>query len=210
MIAPPMIQRTFGFTRLLGASSGTLAHPHGRLVGRRSPAPGAVGPVRRERALAIPAASLAGRRRPPISTRRADAGLLRLGLIDAFLELLETRPKRSRELREPVRPEQDQHDDQDDQQFLRTKSKHPWDSSAEGSQRLRRTLHLLYPSPRRNGLSERPDRTSRTRSVRQNWTAHRLSVAAHGAIRLISQGIRKFRWRPQSCGKREMAHSSGW
>src|SRR3989442_14141388 len=31
MIAPPMTQRTFVFTRLLGASSGALANPHVRL-----------------------------------------------------------------------------------------------------------------------------------------------------------------------------------
>jgi hypothetical protein len=59
-----------------------------------------------------------------MSTRRADAGLVRLGIVDAFLELLETRPKRSSELRESVRAEQDQHNDQDHEQFLRPKPKH--------------------------------------------------------------------------------------
>src|SRR2546426_12716276 len=109
MIAPPMIQRAFAFTRLLGASSGALTNPRVRPLGHRRPAPGAVGPVGGERALTLPAASLAGRRSPAISTRRADADLLRRGLVDALLELLETRPKRSSELRESVRAEQDQH-----------------------------------------------------------------------------------------------------
>src|SRR5438128_4224589 len=77
----------------------------------RRPAAGAVGPVGGERALALPTASLAGRRSPAISTRRVDAGLFRLALVDAFLELLETRPKRPSKLWESVRAEQDQHDD---------------------------------------------------------------------------------------------------
>src|SRR3989475_12791314 len=124
MTARPMIQRTFAFTRLLGASSGALTNPRVRPLGHGRPAPGTVGPVGGERALALRAASLAGRRSPTIGTRRADAGLLHLGIIDAFLELLETRPKRSSELRESVRAAQDQHDNQDHEQLLRPKAKH--------------------------------------------------------------------------------------
>src|SRR5438552_14942301 len=87
MIAPPRIQRTFVLTRrVLGASSGALANPHVRLLGRRRPTPGAVGP---------------GPGRARSCTARSF-----LGLIHAFLELLETRPKRSGELRESVRAEQ--------------------------------------------------------------------------------------------------------
>ena len=62
------------------------------LLGRHGPAPWAMGPVGGEPALALPADSLARRRCPALSTRRVDAGLLRLALVDAFLELLETRP----------------------------------------------------------------------------------------------------------------------
>src|SRR5713101_5574985 len=206
MIAPPMIQRTFGFTRLLGASSGTLAHPHGRLVGRRSPAPGAVGPVRRERALAIPAASLAGRRRPPISTWRAGAGLLRLGLIDAFLELLETRPKRSRELREPVRPEQDQHDDQDDQQFLRTKSKHPWDSStsAKDSQPTVPvpTAQWTLRTPRYDQSNKiRPLKLDRPSPERRGSWRHTLDFTGHPKIHRLGTTPAPFVLRWSVCSR---------
>src|SRR5437762_11659653 len=103
MIAPPMIQCTFVFTRLLGASSGAMGNLGVRPLGHRPPTPRAVGPVGGERALALLAASLAGHRCPAISTRRAAASLLRLGLIDALLELLETRPKRSSERSEERR-----------------------------------------------------------------------------------------------------------
>src|SRR5437899_12499781 len=124
MIVPPMIQRTFSVTRLLGASSGARANLWAWLLGRHRPAPRAVGPVGGERALALPAGSLAGRRSPAISTRRAAAGLLRLALVDAFLELLEARPQRSIELLEAVRAEQDQNEQQDHEQILMSKPNH--------------------------------------------------------------------------------------
>src|SRR5438552_16930251 len=111
MVAPPTIQRTFIVICLVATSRGAAAHSSGSRLGRRRPAAGAVGPVRGKRALALLTASLAGRRSPAISTRRVDARLFRLALVDAFLELLETRPKRPSKLRESVRAEQDQHDD---------------------------------------------------------------------------------------------------
>src|SRR5439155_18036445 len=82
------------------------------------------------------------RRSPAISTRRAAAGLLRLALVDAFLELLEARPQRSSELREAVRAEQDQHDHQDHEQFLSSKSKHYCHSSAGDAVQV-----VLFPGP---------------------------------------------------------------
>src|SRR5438128_3977172 len=142
MIAPPMIQRTFSVTSLLGASSGARANLWAGRLGRDRPAPRAVGPVGGKRALALPARSLARRRSPAISTRRAAAGLLRLALVDAFLELLEARPQRSSELREAVRAEQDQHDHQDHEQFLSSKSKHYCHSSAGDAVQV-----VLFPGP---------------------------------------------------------------
>src|SRR5262249_31175709 len=107
MIAAPMIQRTFVFTRLLGALSAARANRPIRLWRHCRPASRAVGPIEGERTLAQATGSLAGWRRPTLRRRRADAGPLCLGLVDALLELLETRSKRSGELGEPVRAEED-------------------------------------------------------------------------------------------------------
>src|SRR5207302_357012 len=62
------------------------------LLGRHGRAPSAMRTVGAEQAVGVAADSLARRRCPALSTRRVDAGLLRLALVDAFLELLETRP----------------------------------------------------------------------------------------------------------------------
>src|SRR5215831_805883 len=121
-----MIQPVFVFTRVLQLALSCA--PLGR--GRR-PTSGAVGPLSFERALALATGSLAGWRRPTLRARRADAGLLRVALVDALLELFEAGPKRSSELGESVRAEQDQHDDQDHEQLLRPKSKHHCNSFAK-------------------------------------------------------------------------------
>src|SRR5262245_36902731 len=123
-MAPQTIQPVFVFTRV--SQPALSCRPLG--PGRR-PTSGAVGPLSFERALALAAGSLAGWRRRTLRTRWAGAGLLRVALVDALLELLETRPKRSSELGESVRAEQDQHDDQDHEQLLRPKSKHHWTPS---------------------------------------------------------------------------------
>src|SRR4029077_14967867 len=111
-------------------SLGDRGRPYIRLLGHNRPAARAVCPGGGERSLALPADSFPGRRRHTVPTRRAHARLLRLALVDALLELLETRAQRASELREFVRTEQDQHDDQNDEQFLSPESKHCGNSSA--------------------------------------------------------------------------------
>ena len=67
--------------------------------------------------------SFPGRHGHTLPTRRAHARLLRLALVDALLELLETRAQRASELREFVRTEQNQHDDRNYEELLSPESK---------------------------------------------------------------------------------------
>jgi len=86
-----------------------------------------------------------------IRSRRADAGFLALSIVDAFLEFLEARPKRSSELWQSVRAEQDQHDDEDHEQFLRSKSKHHGHSFANAINVILLVLPVLMNDPERAG-----------------------------------------------------------
>src|SRR5262245_66466881 len=128
-MAPQMIQPVFVFTRV--SQPALSCSPLGR---ERRPTPGAVGPLSFEQTLALAAGSLAGWRRPTLGTWWADAGLLRLALVDALLELFETRSERPSESGESVRAEQDQHEDQDHEQLLRPKPRHQRTSVAKAHQ----------------------------------------------------------------------------
>jgi len=86
-----------------------------------------------------------------IRSRRADAGLLALSIVDAFLEFLEARPERSSELWQSVRAEQGQHDDEDHEQFLRSKSKHHGHSFANAINVMLLILPVRMNDPERAG-----------------------------------------------------------
>src|SRR5262245_46702367 len=125
-MAPQMIQPVFVFTRV--SQPALSCSPLGR---ERRPTPGAVGPLSFEQTLALAAGSLAGWRRPTLGTWWADAGLLRLALVVALLEIFATRSERPCESGEAVGAEQDQHDDQYHEQLLRPKPKHHCNSFAK-------------------------------------------------------------------------------